>query len=58
MAGPRSTITLPASRATAPAERASAGTPAKAAVAESTERKLRVLVMDDEEPIRNLIHTA
>ncbi len=57
-AGATVTITLPAARTAAPSEPALAsGTPI-APAAEGVERKMRVLVMDDEEPIRNLIHTA
>lgn len=52
------TITLPASRAAAPAEHASSPVTPKAPLEETRERKIRVLVMDDEEPIRNLITTA
>jgi len=52
------TITLPASGAAAPAEHASAPVTPKALPEERRERKIRVLVMDDEEPIRNLITTA
>ena len=52
------TITLPACRAAAPAERAELSTKPPEPSEEPKERKIRVLVMDDEEPIRNLIHTA
>jgi signal transduction histidine kinase len=52
------TITLPACRAEAPAERIELITKPPEPAVEPKERKIRVLVMDDEEPIRNLIHTA
>jgi CheY-like chemotaxis protein len=53
-------ITLPASRPAADAEPSGAtgNPPQNPPPEENSERALRVLVMDDEEPIRHLIHTA